>query len=80
MALVRVTKKGQITLPEDIREAKGIEPGHVVTVDLEGDRIIVEKVRGDVVAQTAGIWAGKAIVNYREARREADQRRHKVLA
>jgi AbrB family looped-hinge helix DNA binding protein len=77
MAVVRVTKKGQITLPEDVRQEKEIEPGHLVSVDLEKDQIVVRKLATDIVTQTAGLWAGKAIGDYRRERTRADARRRK---
>lgn len=35
-------EKGRITLPKPLRERIGIEPGDRVSVDVEGDRIVVE--------------------------------------
>jgi AbrB family looped-hinge helix DNA binding protein len=39
MALTKVTRNGQITLPASIRRAAGIEEGDLVAVAIEGDVI-----------------------------------------
>ncbi len=38
---MRVTEKGQVTIPKAIREAAGIRPGSSVSFSLEGGRIII---------------------------------------
>ena len=42
---VKVDERGRITLPKEIREALGIEPGDVLSLTVSGDRIVVEKAR-----------------------------------
>jgi antitoxin PrlF len=40
-----VTSKGQVTIPKDIRNAFGIEPGSAVSFSVAADgRIVVEKI------------------------------------
>jgi AbrB family looped-hinge helix DNA binding protein len=39
MALTRVTRNGQITLPASVRRAAGIEEGDLMAVTLQGDTI-----------------------------------------
>jgi len=43
---VRVSVKGQVVIPKEIREALGITAGTVLDVRLEGKRIIMEPVSG----------------------------------
>ncbi len=45
LSLVKVTRKGQITIPKDIRDTLGINEGDYVVVRVEGNRIIIEKPR-----------------------------------
>ena len=49
-----VGKKGQITLPAEMRRALDIEEGDKVVVERKGNVIHVERI-GSVVEQTAGI-------------------------
>lgn len=39
---MRVSQKGQITIPRNLRELAGIRPNSDVTIALEGGRLIVE--------------------------------------
>lgn len=43
MSLVKVSRKGQITIPKEIRELLGIAEGDYVVVRVEGDKIVIEK-------------------------------------
>lgn len=42
---MRVTQKGQVTIPQGVREALGIRPGSEVAFELEGEgaRLIVDR-------------------------------------
>ena len=42
MALVKVTRKGQVTIPKEIRESLGVEEGDVVEVKAEGGVVLVK--------------------------------------
>jgi AbrB family looped-hinge helix DNA binding protein len=42
--VVRVSSKGQLVIPKEIRDALGIRPGTEVSVELVGHKIILEPV------------------------------------
>jgi AbrB family looped-hinge helix DNA binding protein len=42
----RLTSKGQVTIPIDIRERLGLDAGTVVEFEIEGDRAVLRKQRG----------------------------------
>ncbi|MCL5941945.1 MAG: AbrB/MazE/SpoVT family DNA-binding domain-containing protein [Actinobacteria bacterium] len=44
MPTSKVTRKGQITIPQEIREALGIREGDAVQVSLEGERVVVRRI------------------------------------
>jgi AbrB family looped-hinge helix DNA binding protein len=50
---MRVTRKGQVTIPLAVREALGIRPGSQVQFELEGDgaRLVLD--RGDAAEEIA---------------------------
>lgn len=52
---VKVTRKGQITLPVELRKEFGIEEGDILYV-VKGDRGIEIRTPGSFVARTAGIF------------------------
>jgi antitoxin PrlF len=51
--LTVVTRKGQVTIPADIRRALGIKEGDKVAFVLEDDQVKLTR-KGSVVEQTAG--------------------------
>jgi antitoxin PrlF len=51
--LTIVTRKGQVTIPADIRRALGIKEGDKVAFVLEDDQVTLTR-KGSVVEQTAG--------------------------
>lgn len=48
MAKTKVTKKGQITIPQEFREKLGIARGTLVTIKMEKEKIVVEKPKEDL--------------------------------
>ena len=44
MELARVTARGQTTIPKRIREAANLRVGDVLAFEIEGDRMVVQKV------------------------------------
>jgi AbrB family looped-hinge helix DNA binding protein len=44
MNVGKMSKKGQIIIPKEIRELSGIMSGDVVILKVRGDRIIIEKI------------------------------------
>lgn len=52
---VKVTRKGQITLPVDLRKEFGIEEGDILYI-VKGERGIEIRTPGSFVVRTAGIF------------------------
>jgi AbrB family looped-hinge helix DNA binding protein len=46
VAVVRVTRNYQITIPAEVRRRLGIKVGDRVVVEVEGDRIVIRKTAG----------------------------------
>jgi len=46
VAVVRVTRNYQITIPAEVRRRLGIKAGDQVVVEVEGDRIVIRKTAG----------------------------------
>jgi antitoxin PrlF len=42
----KVTSKGQITLPKEIRKLLAVDTGSVVVFETEGDRVFLKPVKG----------------------------------
>ena len=43
---MQVTSKGQVTVPVEIREQLGIQPGTEVEFEVAGDTVVLRKVQG----------------------------------
>ncbi len=54
MARVKVTRKFQVTIPEEVRRKVGVEIGEELLVREDGMRIVMEKVVD--VEKLAGAW------------------------
>lgn len=56
---VKVARRFQVTIPQEVREKMGLSVGDVVEVRYDEGRIVIEKVRErweDVMKETAGAW------------------------
>jgi AbrB family looped-hinge helix DNA binding protein len=56
MTVTKMTRKGQITIPADIRSELGFSEGDYLVVKVENGRAIVESQR-DIIMRTAGALA-----------------------
>ena len=54
MGITRVTRKGQITIPKDVRERLGISQSDYVVVVVDGDRAILSPVREERISDLKG--------------------------
>lgn len=54
MARVKVTRKFQVTIPEEVRKSVGVKIGEELLVKEEGKRIVLEKVAD--IERLAGAW------------------------
>ncbi len=48
IATTKLSSKGQVVIPEDIREALGLEPGVQFLVMAEGDVVILKRISAPV--------------------------------
>ena len=40
---IKVTRKGQVTLPKEFRDALGVEEGDVLYASVEGERVVISR-------------------------------------
>lgn len=69
--MVKVTRKGQITIPVEIRKKLGIKEGDHLAVEAIGDKVVFEKVPN--LLDMCGIFAGQADIE--ELKKEIDKMR-----
>jgi AbrB family looped-hinge helix DNA binding protein len=56
--ITKVSTKGQLVIPAEMRASLGLKPGTRVAVRLEGSRIILEPVSEKLVDKLHGIFKG----------------------
>lgn len=56
MQTTTLTRKGQVTIPVEIRRDLGLQEGDQVAVERQGDVVVMRRVPG-VAERTAGIFA-----------------------
>ena len=51
----KMTRKGQVTIPKEIREELGVKPGDTLLITREKDRIVMGERKGRLM-ELAGLW------------------------
>jgi len=79
MGIVKISSKGQITIPKEVREALGLKPGDRVEIRVEDDFAILEPLKkpsesmrglGSRVKEKLGVTAVELV---RELRRKDEE-------
>lgn len=74
MTTVRVSNKGQITLPAQVRKKLGIKPRSMVTIDFKNDEMVIRLVKP--INELQGIfrkYAEGKTGDWEEIRSQAEQ-------
>lgn len=79
MTRARVTSKGQITVPKEVRDRLGIEPGDALDFQFDGDRLQVKAVRRRRVAEFRGLFPVAQSLDFQEERTRARAARARRL-
>jgi AbrB family looped-hinge helix DNA binding protein len=62
-ALGKISSKNQITVPKEVRERLGIQPGDIIAYDIEDERVILRRVEPfdrefhEALAKTLNEWS-----------------------
>lgn len=67
MSLVRVSSKGQLVVPKEIREALGIRPGTILEVTRKGRKIVLEPLAASMIDRLHGKFADEDFLDDLEA-------------
>ena len=77
----RVTSKGQITVPKQVRERLGIQPGDELAFDFEDDRLEVRPIHRRRIAEFRGLFSiDEALPIAEERARSRQARARKLMA
>ncbi len=56
MAVSKVTRNYQVTVPREIRERVGIKEGDTLLFTVEGQDVILKKVNKELLDKSFGLW------------------------
>lgn len=56
MAVSRVTRNYQVTVPREIRELAGIKVGDTMLFTKEGDDVVLKRIDKDLLSRGFGAW------------------------
>lgn len=74
MGVTRATRKGQITIPKDVRDSLGISAGDYVVVVMDGGRAILWRAKDEPLAALRGrLPATRPYPGLDEVRRQVGQ-------
>jgi AbrB family looped-hinge helix DNA binding protein len=79
MATARITSKGQITIPKEVRERLGVEAGDGLDFRFEDGRLEVVPVRRRRLAEFRGLFPVPRALEFAEERARARTARGKRL-
>ena len=63
MKLIKLSSKGRVVLPKDIREALGLSTGTILKVSCQGQQIVLEPVATSMIDRLYGKFAGASFLN-----------------
>lgn len=76
MAKTKLSSRGQIVIPKEIRDKLGLSPGQKLEVYDEGNKIVLIAVPEDPVDSLNGMFeTERSVDELREASKEEDERR-----
>jgi AbrB family looped-hinge helix DNA binding protein len=60
VVLAKITSKGQITIPKEVRERLGVKPGDSLEFAFEGERLEVRPKKRRSILEFRGVLAGRS--------------------
>jgi len=67
-----VSSKGQIVIPVELREKLGIKPGTRIAIEQQEDRLVLQPINEELIANLVGYCKGKSSMV------EAREREHRM--
>jgi len=74
MSISILTKKGQTTIPKDIRKTLGLKPSDRILYVVEGERVVLRPLKGSILDLKGTVKAKKKPIDFQELRDETLKR------
>ncbi|MCL4370088.1 MAG: AbrB/MazE/SpoVT family DNA-binding domain-containing protein [Chloroflexi bacterium] len=79
MAPARITSKGQITIPKEVRDQLGVEPGDALEFHFESGHLEVRPIRRRRLAEFRGTFPVDRVLDFDQERTRARKARARRL-
>jgi len=79
MSMSTLTRKGQTTIPKDIRNFLKLEPEDRILYLVEGDRVILKPLKGDILDLRGSVPSQKKPIDFVKLRRETKKKVSKKI-
>ena len=70
MSVSRLTRKGQTTIPKDIRKFLRLEPEDKILYLVEGEKVILKPLKGNILELRGSVPARKEPIDFKKLRQE----------
>jgi antitoxin PrlF len=69
----KLTQKGQVTIPAEIRARLGLKPKDIVRFEIEGDEVKLKPAHSQLLAGFGAVTPRQKPEDWRKVRKEAEQ-------
>ena len=74
MSLSILTKKGQTTIPKDVREFLNIKPNDKILYLMEGNKVIIKPLKGNILDLKGSVKTKDKPIDFKKLRRETQKK------
>jgi AbrB family looped-hinge helix DNA binding protein len=74
MSVSILTKKGQTTIPKDIRRFLNLEPNDKILYLVEGERVVLKPLKGNILDLRGSVASKEKPIDFRKLRRDTKKR------
>ncbi len=79
MPVSTITSKGQTTIPSEVRKALGLKPNDKIAYIVDGDKVILRPIKGDILELKGKVKVASKI-DFKRLREKTKQRVAKKIA
>jgi len=75
-----LTRKGQTTIPKEIRDFLSLKPNDKIFYQIEGDKVSIKPIRGNLLELRGSVPARRKPEDFEKVRKEAREKMAKRVA
>lgn len=74
MSVSVLTKKGQTTIPKDIRNLLGIKPNDKILYLIEGEKVVLSPLKGNILDLRGSLTTKEKPIDFKKLREETKKK------